>query len=122
MRTFDLERRLILFAISTIDVANNIQRKPIGNHLGNQLLRAGTSAALNYAEAQAGESRRDFIHKMKIALKELRESYVCLQIIDGSHLFKGMTETKPTLLDNNELISIFVSSITTAQKNYLTRK
>ena len=93
MRTFDLEQRLIQFSISTIDIANIIQSKPIGYHIGNQLLRAGTSAALNYAEAQGGESRRDFIHKMKISLNE-----------------------------NNELISIFISSITTAQKNSIKGK
>ncbi len=57
------------------------------NHLAGQIVRSGTSVALNYGEAQSGESRKDFIHKMKIVLKELRETFVCLKIIHKSNQF-----------------------------------
>lgn len=82
-----------------------------------QLLRSGTSPALNYGEAQSGESRRDFIHKIKIVLKELRESYICLKIIDHAKLFKIQDKILFAINECNELISIFVKSVETAQKN-----
>ena len=90
------------------------------NHLAKQLLRSGTSVSLNYGEAQSGESRKDFVHKMKIVLKELRETYICLRIIERTKLFKNEIRIQNAKLESNELISIFVKSIETAQKNMKT--
>ena len=117
MDRFDLESRLIQFSISIVDIASIIQTKKVGYNLGNQILRAGTSASLNYGEAQSGESRKDFIHKMKIALKELRETHICLKIINGSKHLNSITPLEPIIDENNQLISIFVRSIETAKKN-----
>jgi four helix bundle protein len=78
---FDLEERLITFSVLIIEIVNEMPNTKAGNHLSGQLVRSGTSVSLNYGEAQSGESRRDFIHKMKVVLKELRESFVCLKII-----------------------------------------
>jgi four helix bundle protein len=84
--------------------------------LAGQLVRSGTSPAMNYGEAQGAESRNDFIHKMKIALKELRETFFCLRIIQKKNWI--MKEKLSIVLDeNNQLISIFVKSIVTAQQN-----
>jgi len=80
-------------------------------------LRSGTSPALNYGEAQTGESRRDFIHKIKIVLKELRESIICLKIIHRTKLYKKVDEIIFAISESNELIAIFVKSVETAQKN-----
>lgn len=113
----NLEERLIDFSILIIDIVNNLPNNKAGNHLGGQLIRSGTSPALNYGEAQSGESRKDFIHKMKIALKELRETHVNLRIIHKSQLLKTNSEIKNTLNENNELISIFIASIKTAERN-----
>ncbi len=77
----------------------------------------GTSPALHYGEAQSGESRRDFIHKMKVALKELRETFVCLKIIRKAELYDSDAILLNAITENNKLISIFVKSIATAQKN-----
>ena len=88
----------------------------VASHLAGQLLRSGTSPALNYGEAQSGESRKDFIHKMKIVLKELRESHICLKIIYRTKLYKIETKIIAALGESNELISIFVKSVETAQK------
>lgn len=88
-----------------------------GNHLSNQLVRSGTSVSLNYGEAQSGESIRDFIHKMKVVLKELRESFICLKIIERCELHQSEFSIKKAKIENNELISIFVKSIETAQRN-----
>jgi four helix bundle protein len=88
-----------------------------GNHLSGQLVRSGTSVSLNYGEAQSAESRKDFIHKMKIILKELRETFVCLKLIDECKLFKLEKDIIAAKKENNELIAIFVKSIETAKKN-----
>ena len=117
MKKFDLEERLINFSVLIIEIANKMPNTKAGNHLSGQLIRSGTSASLNYGEAQSGESRKDFIHKMKVALKELRETFVCLKIIDRTKLYKYETKMKSALLENDELISIFVKSVETAQKN-----
>ena len=84
-----------------------------GLHLSKQLVRSGTSVALNYGEAQARESKRDFIHKMKIVLKELRETFICLKILRKTKLFKNENKMIAISSECNELISIFVSSLKT---------
>ncbi len=84
-------------------------------HLSKQLIRSTTSAALNYGEAQSAESSRDFQHKMKLCLKELRESLVNLKIQKGAGLIVDNEEIENLLKENNELIAIFVSSIRTSK-------
>jgi four helix bundle protein len=117
MNKFDLEERLINFAVMIVEICENMKDTKASNHLAGQLIRSGTSPALNYGEAQSGESRKDFIHKIKIVLKELRESFVCLKIIYRSKLCKSEEKMKLAMNENNELISIFVKSSETAQKN-----
>ncbi len=78
---FDLNDRLINLAVLIIKVCENVKQTKAGTHIVTQLLRSGTSPSLNYGEAQSAESRDDFIHKLKISVKELRESYNSLQII-----------------------------------------
>ncbi|MBK9590669.1 MAG: four helix bundle protein [Crocinitomicaceae bacterium] len=70
----------------------------------DQLLRAGTSPALNYGEAQSAESRKDFVHKMKIVLKELRETQVGLKIIEQAHLLKSTNQLSTANKECNELL------------------
>lgn len=117
MDKFELQERLIGFAVLIIEIVNKIHNNKAGNHLSDQLVRSGTSPALNYGEAPSAESRKDFIHKMKVALKELRETIVSLTIIHRAKLFKLEKKILDALKENNELISIFVKSIETAQKN-----
>ena len=117
MNKSELEELLINFSVLILEITNNIYDKRSGNHLSNQLIRSGTSASLNYGEAQSAESRKDFIHKIKIVLKELRETYVCLKIIKRAKLYKLNDKIEKTLSENSELISIFVKSVETAQKN-----
>jgi four helix bundle protein len=117
MNKKDLEERLINFAVLIIEIANELPNTKVGNHLSGQLVRSGTSSALNYGEAQSGESRKDFIHKIKIVLKELRETLICLKIIDRTKLLTAFEILQTTLKENDELISIFVKSVETASKN-----
>ena len=117
MNKQDLEERLISFAVLVIAIIESMPNTRAANHMGGQLLRSGTSPALNYGEAQSGESRNDFIHKIKIVLKELRESHVGLRIIHRSRLFSSEEKILQALKEANELISIFVTSAKTAQIN-----
>ena len=117
MNKFDLEERLIDFSVLIIEIANEVPNTKAGSHLSGQLIRSGTSVSLNYGEAQSGESRKDFIHKIKIVLKELRETFVCLKIIFRTKLYKSGEKIKKGMNESNELISIFEKSVETAQKN-----
>ncbi len=83
------------------------------------MVRSGTSVSLNYGEAQSGESRKDFIHKMKIVLKELRETHVCLKIIYRAKLVKTKSKILAAIKEANELISIFVKSVETVRNSLL---
>lgn len=114
---FDLEERLIAYAVRILRVVEALPRTIIGNHIRGQLTRSGTSPAPNYGEAQSAESRTDFVHKIKIVLKELRESRVWLLIIQRAGLIKPVTQLDGILKETDELISIFVRSAQTAAKN-----
>ena len=120
-KTFDLEDRLIDFAVRIIRLAEALPKTRIGNHIAGQIIRSGTSPAPNYGEGQSAESRPDFIHKMKVCLKELRETRVWLLMIAKAKLMKPASKLEPLIDENNQLISIFVTSIKTArQKSHKT--
>ena len=87
-KEFNLEDRLIDFAVRILHVAESLPKTKAGNHIAGQLIRCGTAPAPNYGEAQDAESRADFIHKMKVSLKELRETRIWLLIIGKANLLK----------------------------------
>ena len=89
MKKFDLHERLIDFAVQIINITDNIKTTKAGNHLSGQIFRSGTAPSLNYSEAQSAESRNDFIHKMSVVLKELRETHSNLKIIFSAKLYLG---------------------------------
>ncbi len=116
-KTFDLEDRLIDFAVRIISAAESLPKMKVANHIAGQLIRCGTSPVPNYGEAQSAESRADFVHKMKVCLKELRETRVWLLMIVRAKLIKQVSKLDSLIQENNELISIFVTSIRTAKKS-----
>ncbi|EDM43592.1 hypothetical protein SCB49_08378 [unidentified eubacterium SCB49] len=116
MKPNQLENRLIQFTVEVIKLCKSIDKSFAAEHLTKQLIRSSTSVALNYGEARSGESNKDFLHKMKISLKELRESYVNMKIQKGAKLILNEEELDRLLDENNQLISIFVASIKTASK------
>ena len=118
---FDLQERLVDFAVRVIEVVEALPETKVGKHVAGQLVRSGTSPAPNYGEAQSAESRRAFIHKMKIALKELRETMIWLEIIKRKPLCDPI-RMADIMNECNELISIFVKSIETAQRNDSAKK
>jgi four helix bundle protein len=112
----EIEERLIDFAVRVIKVADALPKSPAGKHIAGQLLRSGTSPAPNYAEARGAESNADFVHKLKIALKELNESSVWLRIICRAELMK--TELLEDLIDENQqLCRILNASVKTAKQS-----
>jgi four helix bundle protein len=117
MNKRDLNERLIDFAVMAIKITDGLLETKGGNHLGGQLVRSGTSPALNYGEAQSGESRKDFVHNLQIVLKELRETLNALQIINKAKLYKDVGFLELVIKENDELASIFVKSVSTAKKN-----
>ena len=119
---YDLEKCLIDFAVRIINVVEALPNTRAANHIGGQLLRCGTAPASNYGEAQSAESRNDFIHKIKIVLKELREMRVWLKIIVRVSLAKSTKEIEALITEYDELISIFVTSVKTAEKNKYKKK
>jgi four helix bundle protein len=116
-KTKDLEERLINFGVLIIEITESLPNTRAGNHLAGQMVRSGTSPAFNYGEAQDAESRKDFIHKIKIVLKELRETLVALKMTKKTNLYKDHEKLGFAIEENNELISIFVKSVVTAKKN-----
>ena len=121
-RKFDLEERLLEFATAVIDLSEKLPNSRAGNHIAGQILRSGTSPYPNHGEAEDAESREDFVHKLKICLKELRETRRWARLIKR----KGWGRDDPTLpfilSESDELIRIFFSSIQTAKKNTLAER
>jgi four helix bundle protein len=112
----DLERRLVQFAIDIVKGIGELPKNSEGKHIATQLLRSGTAAAPNYGEARAAESRADFVHKLKIALKELNETAVWLRILRGSFAVQPDFVAR-LVVENTELCKILVASINTARRN-----
>lgn len=110
---FDLQNRLVKFSAEIITSVENYKHSYASEHLLKQLIRSSSSAALNYGEAQAAESKRDFKHKLKVCLKELRESQVNLQILKEAKLVRDKPKFERTLKEINELVAIFTSSVKT---------
>ncbi len=117
MKKFDLQERFIDYAVRIINLSEQLPKSNTGKHIATQILRSGTSPAANYGEAQSAESRADFIHKLKIALKELRETEVWLKIIIKSKIIQPSAKLSTLLQETDELISILFKSIDTAKKN-----
>lgn len=116
-KRFDLEERLIDFGVLIIELSESLHNSLAGKHISGQIVRSGTSPALQYGEAQSAESRADFVHKLKVLLKELRETLVSLKIIRRVPLTNKIDLVDRCHNECNELIAIFNKSIETAKKN-----
>jgi four helix bundle protein len=110
-----LEDRLLDYAASIIDVTERLPSSRAGNHVAGQLLRSGTSPLPNHGEAQAAESHADFVHKLRVCLKELRESRRWLLLIGRSPKLRQCGDLTPQVQETEELIRIFVASIRTSE-------
>ncbi|HDO27169.1 MAG TPA: four helix bundle protein [Bacteroidetes bacterium] len=121
-KKFNLVEWLTDFLISIIDIAENLPNTRAGNYRAGQMIRSGTSPALHYGEAQEAESNQDFIHKIKVVLKELRETSIALLIIQKLKNFKDNETLAVAMDENNQLISIFVTTVKTAKKKNIKKE
>lgn len=119
---FDLEERLLDFAVSIIQFTEGMHKTEAGRHIGGQLLRSGTAPLGHQGEAVSAESTKDFVHKMKVGLKELRETLRWLKLAIRVPLTKNPAGARPILNETDQLIRIFVASIRTAKSNALRSK
>ncbi len=115
-RVYDLEDRLLAFAVAVCGIVEELPSTRVGNHVAGQLTRCGISPAANYGEAQGAESRKDFIHKMRVCLKELRETLVWLKFTQLLAIGEPAA-VEDGIRESNELIAIFGMSIVTAKRN-----
>ncbi len=114
-RVFDLEDRLLDYAAAIVRLVEELPKSGAGNHVAAQLLRSGTSTLPNHGEAESAESPADFIHKLKVCLKELRETKRWLRLVARIPALPAHT-VDPLLAETVELIRIFAASIRTAEK------
>jgi four helix bundle protein len=114
---YDLEDRLLGFAANVIEVTESLPNTRAGNHIAGQLLRCGTSPLSNHGEVEAAESRKDFLHKLRICLKELRETKRWLRLVGRSKRIASPANFSVCLNEVEELIRIFVASVRTAERN-----
>jgi len=112
----DLEDRLVQFGSVACRLAQQFPRTPLGQHASLQLIRCSTSTFANYGEVQSAESRRDFIHKLGICLKELRETRTWLKFA-GKMELASLESLHPVLRECDELLAILASSVKTARRN-----
>jgi four helix bundle protein len=114
---YDLEDRLLEFAANIVELTESLPNNRAGNHIAGQLLRCGTSSLSNHGEVEAAESRRDFLHKLRICLKELRETKRWLRLVGRTKKFETPANFNGCLNEVEQLIRIFVASIRTAERN-----
>lgn len=113
----DISERLLEFAANIIKLVVRLNKTAVGRHIGGQLMRSGTSAGANYEEACGAESWADFVHKLQIVLKELKESFYWLRLINKAGLILGEDSQHSALLQEaKELINIIAKSVVTAKK------
>jgi len=117
IKKYDLEDRLVKFSVSVISLTESLPDSVAGRYICGQITRSCMAPALNYGEAKSAESTNDFVHKMKISLKELRETFISLKIIQEKPLTRKIELLESCMRECNELISIFVKSIKTAETN-----
>jgi len=115
-KKYDLEDRLLEYAARIIKIVEQLPNSKAGNHVSGQMLRSGTSPYPNHGEAQAAESPKDFIHKLRICLKELRETQRWMKLIQRVPLIRKPELLNDMLKETEELIKIFVASIKTAER------
>jgi len=110
----NLSGRLLDFAAAIVRLTPKLNKTMAARHIGNQLMRSATSCGANYEEACAAESRADFVHKMQVVLKELRESSYWLKLANRSELARD-NRLEPVLSEADELVKIFARSVITAK-------
>jgi four helix bundle protein len=121
-RKYDLEDRLVAFTCRMIDVVEALPNTRAGNYIAGQLIKSCHSPTFNYGEAQAAESNDDFVHKLKVCLKELKECRTALKVITKKEMIKPIERLQDVFKETEELIAIIAKSIETAKHNKTANK
>jgi four helix bundle protein len=116
MKGEDIARRLLLFAVGVLRLVRALRSDAIARHVARQLMRSATAGGANYEEARSAESRADFVHKVSVAAKELRESRYWLRLISEADLVPGVALT-PLITEAGELLAILTASAKTAKRS-----
>lgn len=114
---YDLEERLLRFSVRIIRVTEAIAGSRAGRYVADQLLRSGCSPYGNHGEAEGAESRDDFVHKLRICYKELRETYRWLRLEAKVPLIENPEQLTSLLMEADELVRIFAASLRTARRH-----
>lgn len=117
IKKYDLEDRLVNFTCDMIEIVEALPNNRAGNYIASQLTRACHSPTFNYGEAQGAESQKDFVHKLGVVLKELKECRVALKIINKKGYLAQLPLMDKVNQENAELIAIIAKSTVTAKKN-----
>jgi len=117
MKKSELEDRLIRFSVSIIGMTKELDEGFESQHLSKQIIRSGTATALLYGEAQGAPTKKDFIHKISLVLRELKETHINLRIIEQSKLLPNQNLMNEIQDENNQLIAIFMKTLQTAKQN-----
>ena len=113
-RGADISERLLLVAVGVVRISKRLARDPTTRHIAMQMLRSGTSAGANYEEARGAESRADFVHKVRVSTKELRETLYWLKLIGRAEL---VPQDESALIDEvDQMIAILMASARTARQ------
>jgi four helix bundle protein len=115
-RKYDLEDRLLDFAVAIVELTDELPNTRAGNHIAGQLLRCGTSPYGHHGEVESAESRKDFVHKLKVCLKELRETRRWLRLVSRLKTMNRNPRLILCLTEAEELIRIFVASVRTSEQ------
>src|SRR5438874_7970264 len=113
---YDLEDRLLEFAVAVVELTDDLPNTRAGNHIAGQLLRCGTSPYGHHGEVESAESRKDFLHKLKVCLKELRETRRWLRLVSRLKKMNRDPRLVACLAEAQELIRIFVASVRTTER------
>jgi four helix bundle protein len=118
-RGADIAERLLILASAIVGLARRLPRDAAGRHASSQIVRSVTSAGANYEEARAAESRSDFVHKIRVAAKEMRETIYWLRLIQACALTtpSPSAHLEKLISEANELVAILMSSARTALNN-----
>jgi len=116
-RKYDLEDRLVDYTCRMIDVVDALPNTRAGNYIAGQLIKSCHSPTFNYGEVQAAESPKDFVHKLGVVLKELKECRTTLKVIRKKEMIKPVSKLEGVYKETEELIAIIAKSITTTKKN-----
>jgi four helix bundle protein len=121
-QNYDLEDRLLEYSVRIINVVDAMAPSHAASHVGDQLLRSGTSPYGHHGEAEGAESRADFLHKLRVCHKELRESRRWLRLVERARMVKNPTLLDTLIDEGGQLVRIFAASIRTAERNRSTGK